>query len=89
MFSVLRFESVIHEFDPWFNFRATKYLVEHGCGPPREVRITQAELASAIGASRQRVNVCLQEFQRNGWITLTPKTIRLEDPGALRLAGDT
>jgi hypothetical protein len=44
--------------------RAAKYLAEHGCGPPREVRITQAELASAIGASRQRVNVCLQEFQR-------------------------
>jgi len=21
---------VIHEFDPWFNFRATKYLAEHG-----------------------------------------------------------
>lgn len=30
LFSVLRYESVIHEFDPWFNFRATKYLVEHG-----------------------------------------------------------
>lgn len=30
LFSVIRFESVIHEFDPWFNFRATKYLVEHG-----------------------------------------------------------
>lgn len=24
------FESIIHEFDPWFNFRATKYLVKHG-----------------------------------------------------------
>merc|ERR1711939_467092 len=23
-------ESIIHEFDPWFNFRATKYLVNHG-----------------------------------------------------------
>lgn len=29
LFSVIRFESIIHEFDPWFNFRATKYLVEH------------------------------------------------------------
>ncbi|KAK7207008.1 oligosaccharyl transferase stt3 subunit [Myxozyma melibiosi] len=27
LFSVVRFESIIHEFDPWFNFRATKYLV--------------------------------------------------------------
>lgn len=24
MFSVLRFESIIHEFDPWFIFRATR-----------------------------------------------------------------
>ncbi|KAI1767647.1 glycosyltransferase family 66 protein [Hypoxylon sp. FL1150] len=30
LFSVIRFESIIHEFDPWFNFRATKYLVAHG-----------------------------------------------------------
>ncbi|KAM3078116.1 oligosaccharyl transferase stt3 subunit [Clarireedia jacksonii] len=30
LFSVIRFESIIHEFDPWFNFRATKYLVSHG-----------------------------------------------------------
>ncbi|KAM5457579.1 oligosaccharyl transferase stt3 subunit [Microsporum audouinii] len=30
LFSVIRFESIIHEFDPWFNFRATKYLVENG-----------------------------------------------------------
>jgi len=30
LFSVLRFESVIHEFDPWFNFRSTRFLVEEG-----------------------------------------------------------
>eukprot|EP01100_Stratorugosa_tubuloviscum_P015335 TRINITY_DN8745_c0_g1_i1.p1 TRINITY_DN8745_c0_g1~~TRINITY_DN8745_c0_g1_i1.p1 ORF type:complete len:722 (+),score=330.85 TRINITY_DN8745_c0_g1_i1:40-2205(+) len=30
LFSVLRFESVIHEFDPYFNFRSTKYLVNEG-----------------------------------------------------------
>ncbi|KAF4625867.1 hypothetical protein G7Y89_g12298 [Cudoniella acicularis] len=30
LFSVIRFESIIHEFDPWFNFRATKYLVQNG-----------------------------------------------------------
>ncbi|KAF1817581.1 oligosaccharyl transferase subunit Stt3 [Eremomyces bilateralis CBS 781.70] len=33
LFSVIRFESIIHEFDPWFNFRATKYLVENGFYP--------------------------------------------------------
>jgi dolichyl-diphosphooligosaccharide--protein glycosyltransferase len=45
LFSVIRFESIIHEcqcqrklrivqlentVDPWFNFRATKYLVQNG-----------------------------------------------------------
>ncbi|TIA79473.1 hypothetical protein E3P98_03273 [Wallemia ichthyophaga] len=30
LFSVIRHESIIHEFDPWFNFRATKVLVNHG-----------------------------------------------------------
>src|SRR3989338_7709856 len=30
LFSVFRYESVIHEFDPYFNFRSAKYLVENG-----------------------------------------------------------
>jgi len=30
LFSVLRFESVIHEFDPYFNFRTTRFLTEEG-----------------------------------------------------------
>eukprot|EP01017_Pseudomicrothorax_dubius_P006254 TRINITY_DN11755_c0_g1_i1.p1 TRINITY_DN11755_c0_g1~~TRINITY_DN11755_c0_g1_i1.p1 ORF type:complete len:762 (+),score=212.95 TRINITY_DN11755_c0_g1_i1:119-2404(+) len=30
VFSVIRFESVIHEFDPWFNYRTSKYLAKEG-----------------------------------------------------------
>lgn len=30
LFAVIRHESIIHEFDPWFNFRATKILTEQG-----------------------------------------------------------
>jgi Oligosaccharyl transferase STT3, N-terminal len=30
LFSVLRYEVVIHEFDPYFNYRSTLRLVEHG-----------------------------------------------------------
>ena len=30
LFSVLRFESVIHEFDPYFNYRTTKFLADEG-----------------------------------------------------------
>jgi dolichyl-diphosphooligosaccharide--protein glycosyltransferase len=30
LFSVIRFESIIHEFDPWFNYRSTVYMTENG-----------------------------------------------------------
>ncbi|GJN01335.1 hypothetical protein PR202_ga18594 [Eleusine coracana subsp. coracana] len=30
LFSVLRYESMIHEFDPYFNYRTTLFLTEHG-----------------------------------------------------------
>lgn len=30
LFAVIRFESVIHEYDPYFNYRTTKYLSEEG-----------------------------------------------------------
>uniref|UniRef100_A0A914D7U3 Dolichyl-diphosphooligosaccharide--protein glycosyltransferase subunit STT3A n=1 Tax=Acrobeloides nanus TaxID=290746 RepID=A0A914D7U3_9BILA len=30
LFAVIRFESVIHEFDPYFNYRTTKYLTDEG-----------------------------------------------------------
>jgi len=30
LFAVARWESVIHEFDPWFNYRTTKYLSSEG-----------------------------------------------------------
>lgn len=30
LFSVIRYESIIHEFDPWFNYRATHMMVQDG-----------------------------------------------------------
>merc|ERR1719193_1838941 len=30
LFAVVRFESIIHEFDPWFNYRSTRTLVADG-----------------------------------------------------------
>uniref|UniRef100_A0AAY4BYH2 Dolichyl-diphosphooligosaccharide--protein glycosyltransferase subunit STT3B n=1 Tax=Denticeps clupeoides TaxID=299321 RepID=A0AAY4BYH2_9TELE len=30
LFAVIRFESIIHEFDPWFNYRSTHYLTTNG-----------------------------------------------------------
>merc|ERR1719502_847386 len=29
-YAIRTFGAVIHEFDPWFNYRATEYLDEHG-----------------------------------------------------------
>lgn len=30
VFSVVKYESVIHEFDPYFNYRVVLYIKEHG-----------------------------------------------------------
>ena len=30
LFSIVKYESVIHEFDPYFNYRVTQYAVDHG-----------------------------------------------------------
>jgi CRP/FNR family transcriptional regulator, cyclic AMP receptor protein len=47
-------------------------------------RLTQAEMAAAVGASRQSLNAALQDFQRRGWLTVRPGKIELTDPDALR-----
>ncbi|KAI0979939.1 hypothetical protein GJ496_006814 [Pomphorhynchus laevis] len=33
LFSVIRYESIIHEYDPWFNYRSTRYMAEKGFYP--------------------------------------------------------
>ncbi|KAL0214891.1 hypothetical protein P9112_007075 [Eukaryota sp. TZLM1-RC] len=30
LFAVLRFEAIVHEFDPWFSYRSSLYLIQHG-----------------------------------------------------------
>ena len=32
VYSVVRYESIIHEFDPWFNYRTTQFLVNNKDG---------------------------------------------------------
>jgi len=66
--------------------RVARFLVTHTRGPSGSVRVTQAHLGSTIGASRQRVNMCLQEFQREGWVALSSGTIQIVDRDALTLA---
>jgi CRP/FNR family transcriptional regulator, cyclic AMP receptor protein len=66
--------------------RVARFLVSHSGVPSGTVRVTQAHLASTIGASRQRVNMCLQEFQRRGWVSLSSGVVRVVDRDALGLA---
>jgi CRP/FNR family cyclic AMP-dependent transcriptional regulator len=63
--------------------RVAKFLVNNAQGPSSTVRVTQAHLGAAVGASRQRVNMCLQDFQREGWISISSGAIRLIDPDGL------
>jgi DNA-binding GntR family transcriptional regulator len=45
--------------------------------------VTQSQLAANIGASRQRVNACLREFHKQGWILMEPRRLRVLDRPAL------
>ena len=52
-----------------------------------QIRITQVELASMLGVSRESVNKQLNRFARDGWIRLSRGAVTLEDPEALRTFG--
>jgi CRP-like cAMP-binding protein len=50
----------------------------------RRVRISQEELASFLGVSRQSVNEQLQAWKARGWVALGRGTVVLRDAAALR-----
>ncbi len=53
-------------------------------GEGRTVRISQEELASFLGVSRQAVNQQLQEWKARGWVGLGRGTVTLLDANAFR-----
>jgi CRP/FNR family cyclic AMP-dependent transcriptional regulator len=53
-------------------------------GEPVEVRLTQEELASTIGATRESVNKCLKYFKSNGWVAMQKGRIAILDRKALQ-----
>jgi CRP/FNR family transcriptional regulator, cyclic AMP receptor protein len=65
--------------------RVAKYLLQNGSAADRSTRapVTQSQLAAEIGASRQRVNECLRDFQKRGWITTEARSLRVVDREAL------
>jgi CRP/FNR family transcriptional regulator, cyclic AMP receptor protein len=67
------------------NQRVAKFLLSAVEGnDTAEVRVTQSQLAYAIGASRQRVNQCLRTFDQHRWVVLGPRRILIRDAAALR-----
>lgn len=48
------------------------------------LQVTQAELASMLGVSRESVNKQLNLFARDGWITLSRGAVIIDDAGSLR-----
>jgi CRP/FNR family transcriptional regulator, cyclic AMP receptor protein len=65
--------------------RVAKHLLQNtnGSAEGTSLGVTQADLAASVGASRQRVNNCLQEFQRNGWIDIESRRLTVRDRTAL------
>ena len=53
-----------------------------GSRPP--IKVTQGDLASMLGVSRESVNKQLNAFAREGWINLSRGTISVLNAGALR-----
>ncbi|MGI9331320.1 MAG: Crp/Fnr family transcriptional regulator [Gammaproteobacteria bacterium] len=51
-----------------------------------EIKVTQANLAQALGTSRQYVNQHLQEWSRQGFLTISRGRIHLRDLAALEAA---
>ncbi len=65
--------------------RVAKYVLQRARADPPSVKsaLTQSEVAASIGASRQRVNACLREFEKVGWISLESRGLRVLDGEAL------
>ena len=62
-------------------------------GRPREgavlldMKVSQADLADWLGASRQRVNFVIQQLERDGLISLRYSAVTIIDPGGLAARG--
>jgi CRP-like cAMP-binding protein len=53
-------------------------------GTELDLQLTQSEIASIVGGSRQSVNQVLRSFERRGYVELHGRSMSLKDPDALR-----
>ena len=57
----------------------------HGDEPVElDIELSQSDIAALVGGSRQSVNQALKGLERRGYITMTGRTIIVEDPAGLR-----
>ena len=83
----LTFLDVPHRLAKWLlDMAAAQLAVAPARGPTADVRlrVTQAELASMLGVSRESVNKQLNRFARKGWIVLRRGSVTLTDMEALQ-----
>lgn len=62
---------------------AEDYPREDECGVVIDVRLTQQEIASLIGATRESTSSNLNQFKRNGWIESEGRDICIKNRKAL------
>jgi CRP-like cAMP-binding protein len=73
--------------------RVARRLIElgpnHGGAPggPYELELTQDELASWTGATRETVSRALRLMRQLGWVATGHRTITVLDPAAVRARG--
>jgi CRP-like cAMP-binding protein len=64
---------------------AERHGLEEGEGFRIELRLSQEELATWVGASREAVSRALRNFRERGWITTRRRALTVLDLDALRL----
>src|SRR6266567_7451768 len=47
--------------------------------PADRVKVSQRELGNIVGATRESVNKCLNEWQRSGWVCIERTSITISD----------
>src|SRR3546814_10384767 len=62
---------------------------ENKTGSVLIARLSQSELASMVGTSRQTVNRILQTFQNRGWVSISGGVIIIKDSTALKAAAQS
>jgi CRP/FNR family cyclic AMP-dependent transcriptional regulator len=51
--------------------------------PTDRVQVSQRELGNIVGAARESVNKCLNEWQRSGWVRIERASIAISDRNTL------